>query len=88
MPSNNDKLEQTRCRISNQGHRWMNGWFDNLPPRIRERLRHSSFNLCSACLTTIYLPKVPRQRGLSEERALLIAIEIYEREEREALKRR
>ena len=82
-----DKLEQTRCRISNEGHRWMVGWFDNLPPKVRQRLRQSPFNLCAACLKTIYLPKVmKRRRDLSGERALFIAIEVYEREEREALK--
>jgi hypothetical protein len=60
------------------------GWsFDDLPPRIRQRLRQSSFNLCAACLTTIYLPKVPK-RGLSHEQALFVAIEIYEREERKS----
>jgi len=38
-------------------------------------------------LKTIYLPKVmKRRRDLSGERALFIAIEVYEREEREALK--
>jgi len=82
-----DEIEQTRCRISNQGHRWMVGWFDDLPPKIRQRLRQSPFNLCAACLKTIYLPKVmKRRRDLSGERALFIAIEVYEREEREALK--
>jgi hypothetical protein len=81
-----DKLEQTRCRISNEGHRWMVGWYDELPPRIRQRLRQSKYNLCAACLVTIYLRKVPKpQRGLSREQALFAAIEIYEREEREAL---
>ncbi len=80
-----DELEQTRCRISNQGHLWMVGWFDNLPPRVRQRLRQSPFNLCAACLVTIYLPKVlKKRRGLSREQALFIAIEVYEREEREA----
>jgi hypothetical protein len=79
-----DKLEQTRCRISNEGHRWMVGWYDDLPPKVRLRLRQSKHNLCAACLTTIYLPKVlTRRRGLSHEQALFVAIEIYEREERE-----
>ena len=82
-----DELEQTRCRISNEGHRWMVGWFDDLPAEIRQRLRSSPFNLCAACLQTIYLPKVmKRQGGLLRQKALFAAIEIYEREEREALK--
>lgn len=62
----------------------MVGWYDDLPPRIRQRLRQSAHNLCAACLTTIYLPKVLKQRhGLSHEQALFAAIEVYEREERE-----
>jgi hypothetical protein len=82
----NDKLEQTRCRISNEGHRWMVGWYDDLPPTVRQRLRQSPYNLCAACLRTIYVPKVrKRQRGLSYKQAFFVAIEIYEREEREAL---
>ena len=83
-----DETEQTRCRISNQGHRWMVGWFDDLPPRVRQRLRQSSHNLCAACLVTIFLPKVKQKlRGLSREKALLIALEVYEREEEEAFQK-
>ena len=87
MTKSDREVEQTRCRISNEGHLWMVGWFDDLPAAIRQRLRQSPYNLCAACLLTIYLPKViKRQRGLSRQKALFTAIEVYEREEREALK--
>jgi hypothetical protein len=41
-----DDENQTRCWTADNGHIYMRGYFDSLPPRVRQRLRTSSFNLC------------------------------------------
>jgi hypothetical protein len=59
----------------------MEGYYDELPPAIRRRLRISSFNLCPACLVTKFMPKVQSQHpGYPREKMLLAAIEMMERE--------
>jgi hypothetical protein len=55
--------------------------FDQLPVRVRERLRSSPHNLCAACLTAFFLPKVRAQHA-TRTRALLAAIDIMEAEVR------
>lgn len=62
-------LEQVVCLESFAGQQTM--WcFDRLPPRVRQRLRCSPFNLCSACLAD--------RAGMWGEQALLECIEIME----------
>jgi hypothetical protein len=69
---------QTRCWISDQGHVWIS-WHDDLPSRVRERLRTSQHNLCPACLVTIFVGKVrKRHPEYSNEQALFAGIEIME----------
>jgi hypothetical protein len=80
MPSDDDVL-QTKCWISTEGHIWMKGYYDELPPAIRRRLQISMFNLCPACLVTKFMPQVrSRHPGLSDAKALLRAIEVMEAE--------
>lgn len=40
---------QGLCLLSSQGRLYMRD-FDRLPPDIRQRLRESPFNLCTACV--------------------------------------
>ena len=40
---------QTHCLIGLSGHLHM-GVYDELPDKVRERLRTSPFNLCAACV--------------------------------------
>ncbi len=77
----NDEINQTKCLINTSGHEWMRGYFDTLPPRVRQRLRVSPFNLCPACLQLEVLPKVMK-RGLSREQALFTAVQVMESEVR------
>jgi hypothetical protein len=81
--SDANEINQTKCWIATGGHMWMKGYFDNLPFTVRQRLRNSPFNLCSACLVTEFLPKVKGRR--SREQALLAAIEIMELQVRRGL---
>jgi hypothetical protein len=53
------KEDQIKCWIASEGHLWMRDYFDRLPPRIRQRLRQSPFNLCPACLVTRELNGLP-----------------------------
>jgi hypothetical protein len=71
-----DKIEnQTKYLINTEGHIWMEGYFDTLPLRVRQRLRSSPFNVCPACLVTEVLPKVLRKYpNYAREKALLVAI--------------
>lgn len=74
-----DEINQTKCWIATEGSMWMNGYFDSLPARVRQRLRASPFNLCPACLVTEFLPQIrTKHRGYSYEQQLLAAIEIME----------
>jgi hypothetical protein len=41
---------QVKCLIASEGHLWMRGYFDCLPPVIRHRLAESRFNICPACI--------------------------------------
>ena len=41
---------QVKCLISSEGHLWMRGYFDRLPPAVRRRLAESRFNICPACM--------------------------------------
>jgi hypothetical protein len=66
---------QVKCLTGDDGHVWI-GSYDRLPPKVRQRLRNSPFNLCAACLEAFFLPKVPP--GYSREQALFAAIEDME----------
>jgi hypothetical protein len=77
---NDKKINQTKCLINTAGHEWMNGYFDTLPLRVRQRLRASPFNLCPACLQLEILPRVAGKQ--SGEQALFAAIKIMEAEVR------
>lgn len=39
-----------KCLIASEGHVWMRGFFDQLPPRVRSRLANSAHNICRACM--------------------------------------
>jgi hypothetical protein len=39
---------QLKCLIASEGHLWMRGYFDRLPPIVRRRLAESDFNICTA----------------------------------------
>ena len=41
---------QVKCLIASEGHLWMRGYYDRLPPAVRHRLAESSFNICPACM--------------------------------------
>jgi hypothetical protein len=41
---------QLKCLIASEGHLWMRGYFDKLPPVVRHRLAESDFNICPACM--------------------------------------
>jgi hypothetical protein len=41
---------QLKCLTASEGHRWMRGYFDRLPPVVRHRLAESDFNICPACM--------------------------------------
>ena len=41
---------QVKCLIASEGHLWMRGYFDRLPPAVRRRLAESRFNICPACM--------------------------------------
>lgn len=41
---------QVKCLIASEGHLWMRGYFDRLPPAVRHRLAESPFNICAACM--------------------------------------
>ena len=41
---------QVKCLIASEGHGWMRGYFDRLPPAVLRRLAESEFNICAACL--------------------------------------
>jgi hypothetical protein len=78
-----DKINQTKCLINTAGHEWMRDFYDDLPSKVRARLRSSPFNLCPACLQLEVLPKVrDKHRGLSCEQALFVAIQVMESEVR------
>jgi hypothetical protein len=79
-----DDENQTKCWIATGGHIWMQGYFDTLPPRVRQRLRSSPFNLCPACLVTEFLPRVVPgvQSAGGQQAALFTAIAIMEAEVR------
>jgi hypothetical protein len=84
-----DDENQTRCWTATEGHIWMNDYFDDLPPRVRQRLRASPFNLCPACLVVYFMPGVhARHREYSRETALLVAIEAMESTVRKKEQRR
>jgi hypothetical protein len=81
----NSEINQTKCLINSAGHEWMEDFFDTLPPRVRQRLRASPFNLCPACLQLEVLPRV-RKRGLPREQALFVAVQVMESEVRKLKK--
>jgi hypothetical protein len=72
-----DDENQTRCWVSTEGHIWMCGYYDTLPPGVRRRLQQSRFNLCPACLTTYFLPRARRRH---RQAGFFAAIEIMEDE--------
>ena len=41
---------QGKCFVSSEGHRWMEKYYDNMPPVIRKRLMDSQFNICAGCV--------------------------------------
>jgi hypothetical protein len=43
------EAEQVKCMLGDEGHVWVS-WPDHLSPKVRERLRNASFNICPACL--------------------------------------
>jgi hypothetical protein len=70
--------DQVECWTTDAGHVWIH-YYDHMPPRVRARLRTSSFNLCPACLETRFLCEVQSQHpGYSREKALLAGIEMME----------
>ena len=71
--------EQILCRTLDEGHMWL-PWLDSLSPRVRERLRNASCNLCPACLI------VAVGRGKSDA-AYFKTIEAWEEEDRKRLGR-
>ena len=79
-----DEIDQTDlCLINTHGSMWMKGYFDRLPLSVRQRLRDSEHNLCSACLVVEYVPKArSRHPNYSRTQALLVGIEWMEREVR------
>jgi hypothetical protein len=42
---------QVKCRNGNNGVRFMQSHYDELPFAVRQRLAESPFNICSACMT-------------------------------------
>jgi len=79
MKGKDDDVNQTFCLIATGGHLWMKGYYDRFPPRVRQRLRESRYNLCPACLETEILPKVQtRFPKYTREAALLAAIVVME----------
>ena len=40
---------QCRCLTYDEGSEWIHG-IDELPPRVRQRLANSQFNICPACV--------------------------------------
>ena len=80
MKMQTDDVDQVRCWTSDEGHVWLH-YYDTLPPRVREYLRDAPFNLCPACLTAVFLPKVPPE-GTREQR-LFKAIAVMEAAVRE-----
>jgi hypothetical protein len=80
-----NEINQTYCLIATGGHLWMRDYFDDLPLLVRRRLRVSPFNLCPACLQTEVMPKLRRQHPTySHDKLLFAAIEVMEREVRQA----
>jgi hypothetical protein len=45
-----DQARQVKCLIASEGHLWMRGYYDSLPPVVRRRLAKSNFNICPACM--------------------------------------
>ena len=41
---------QVKCLIASAGHLWMQGYYDQLPRAVRQRLAASPFNICPACM--------------------------------------
>jgi hypothetical protein len=59
----------------------MEGYYDELPMLVRQRLQISPFNLCPACLVTKFQPKVrARYPRYSHTKTLLIAIAVMEKQ--------
>ena len=80
MPRKSDDENQNVCLYATEGHLWMRKWYDPLPPSVRRRLQNSPYNLCAWCLVLEILPKVrKRYRGLSKEKALLVAVAVMEK---------
>jgi hypothetical protein len=76
-----DDEEQVECWIASAGHLWMEGYYDELPMLVRQRLQISPFNLCPACLVTKFQPKVrARYPRYSHTKTLLIAIAVMEKQ--------
>jgi hypothetical protein len=46
-----DDAKQVKCLIASEGHLWMRGYYDKLPPEVRRRLAQSRHNICPACMT-------------------------------------
>jgi hypothetical protein len=61
---------QVKCLIASEGHLWMKGHFDRLPPLVRKRLADSRFNLCAACVDIA-------ANNLAKERKTKPSISIY-----------
>jgi hypothetical protein len=54
---------QVKCLIASGGHLWMRGYFDRLPPAVRQRLANAYHNICPACMME-EAERVAAARGL------------------------
>ena len=50
MQPNTRQRFQGKCYLGDEGHRYMQNNYDELPPETRSRLQSSAFNICSACV--------------------------------------
>ena len=61
---------QIKCLIASEGHLWMKGHYDHLPPAVRQRLSQSAHNICAACLDIA-------AHSLAKERKTKLSLGIY-----------
>ena len=65
---------QLKCLTASEGHLWMRGYFDRLPPVVRRRLAESDFNICPACMV-IEARKAASKPKVADYFALIDSIE-------------
>jgi hypothetical protein len=69
-----------KCLTLDAGHVWIH-YYDKLPPRVRQRMANSAFNLCPACMD-IEAHNVAAARGFSRP-TISIYLSVIEAIERE-----